>query len=273
MTARRLWAFFLLGLVGSILGAITSPAKAAPAEPPPATPTAYMDCRALPANTPPPIWQARLARAADRYRAPAPAQAKALAQRLAFTAFPSPSNMCGPLSLAILRSAGLLPPTTPLDAFWLLNPRHDARIIRRILPPTRFCHTHVAQPLDKFDFQAFPLQPGDLLYLYAGRWDTFEHIFVVSRVDDAGRAYAVTNLNLAPEGVYVVREVLLYDPARPGVGQVYEWTNRAYAATIGVTGHGGFDLWRPLWGKIPTSLPTASGRLPSCLLNRCPGVR
>ncbi len=252
MTAeRRLWAFLLLAL----LGMLAVPRRAAEAGPPLPTPRPYTDCRSLPENVPPRAWQTRLDAVARTYLAPDQPSAEGVARRLGFTRFPSPSNMCGPLSLAILRGAGLVPAMTPLSRFWLLNPRTDRHIIRKVLPPDRFCHSRFTRPLNEVNFRAFPLQPGDLLYLYAGPGDTFEHILVVSRVDAVGRAYAVTNLNLEAQGYYVVREVLLYDPRRPGVGQFYEWTNRKYAATIGVTGRGGFELWRPLWAVFPLPKP------------------
>ena len=247
-----LWAGLLGGLL-TLAFAASPQARAAEGTP---TPETYPDCRALPGNTPAPAWQAQINAAARRYLAPTQADAEAVARRLAFAPYPSPSNMCGPLSLAILRDAGLVPPNADLRRFWLFNPRVDMHVARKALPPGKFCHTHFDEALDAFDFRKFPLQPGDLLYLYAGRYDTFEHVFVVSRVDDAGRAYAVTNLNLKPEGYYVVREVLLYDPQQPGTGQVYEWTYRPYAATIGVTGHGGFELWRPVWSAFPPAPPT-----------------
>jgi hypothetical protein len=85
------------------------------------------------------------------------------------------------------------------------------------------------------------LYAGDFLYLFAGDSGSFEHMLVVSRVDESGRAFAVTNLNTT-EGV-VIREVMLYDPNEPGKGQFYEWTNRANDA-LGRTGYGGYWLWR-----------------------------
>ncbi len=252
MTAyRRLWAFSLLVLSLALARGLAVPQGVAEARPPLPTPRPYLDCRAVPQNAPSPRWQARVDAVARTYIAPDQPAAEAVARRLGFTRFPSPSNMCGPLSLAILRGAGLVPPQTPLSRFWLLNPRTDRHIIRTVLPPERFCHSRFDQPLNAVDFRAFPLQAGDLLYLYAGPGDTFEHILVVSRVDAAGRVYAVTNLNLAAQGYYVIREVMLYDPQRPGEGQFYRWTDRQYAATIGVTGRGGFELWRPLWAVFP----------------------
>jgi hypothetical protein len=67
-------------------------------------------------------------------------------------------------------------------------------------------------------------------------------MLTVTRVDEAGRAYTVTNIN-TNDG-YVIREVLLYDPANPGVGQLYDWTNREINRRLGMTGFGGFDVWR-----------------------------
>jgi hypothetical protein len=85
------------------------------------------------------------------------------------------------------------------------------------------------------------LKAGDFLYLYAGDPGSFEHMLTVSRVDGSGKAYAVTNINTT-EG-YVIKEVLLYDPAQPGVGQFSDWMNRKYGK-LGLTGFGGFLLIR-----------------------------
>jgi len=133
--------------------------------------------------------------------------------------------MCGPLSIAILRDAGLLYTTVNLFDFWYLDPRpaHDENLLEQVFPAERY--EKIEQPLSigEVDFNANPLYPGDFLYLFAGDSGSFEHVLVVSRVDDAGRAYAVTNVNTA-EGV-IIAEVMLYDPAQPGVGQFYEWTD------------------------------------------------
>lgn len=157
-----------------------------------------------------------------------------------------PSLACGPISAAILRDAGLLPPDTDLHGFWLLDPRNPVsqKVLRTYFPKDRYAWYQFDTPTTEFDFAAFPLLPGDFLYLYAGINGTFEHIITVTRVDAGGRAYTVSNL--ATEDGFVIRELMLYDPARPGVGQFYDWMNRDLNGWLGMTGDGGFDLWRPL---------------------------
>jgi hypothetical protein len=156
-----------------------------------------------------------------------------------------PSLVCGPLSAVILREAGLLPADVDLHGFWLLDPRlrPSQIILETYFPPDRYEWYHFDTPTIEFDFKAFPLLPGDFIYLYAGKNGTFEHIITVSRVDDAGRAYTVSNLGT--EDGFVIRELMLYDPNHPGQGQFYDWMNREINGWLGMTGDGGFDLWRP----------------------------
>ncbi len=187
-----------------------------------------------------------LAEAARVYISPTPEEAIATAIELDYLGRnANPATMCGPLSLAILRDAGLIDATVPLVSFYYLNPRpgHDERRLQQVFPPERFEKIIIEESIGKIDYSAHPLYPGDFLYLFAGDSGSFEHMLVVSRVDEAGRAYAVTNINTA-QGV-IVDEVMLYDPAEPGVGQFYEWTDWENRA-IGRTGYGGFWLWRPL---------------------------
>jgi hypothetical protein len=115
-------------------------------------------------------------------------------------------------------------------------------VINKVFPPEEFSDRRFNQPINQFDFTKFPLQAGDFLYLYAGRSGTFEHMLTVTRVDDQGRAYSVTNYDVAPES-FVIEEVLLYDPNQPGTGKFYDWTNHKNEK-LGLTGFGGFELWR-----------------------------
>ena len=156
-----------------------------------------------------------------------------------------PSLVCGPLSAVILRDAGLLPADVDLHGFWLLDPRlrPSQIILETYFPPDRYEWYHFDTSTTEFDFNAFPLLPGDFIYLYAGKNGTFEHIITVSRVDEAGRAYTVSNLGT--DDGFVIRELMLYDPNHPGQGQIYDWMNREINAWLGMTGDGGFDLWRP----------------------------
>jgi len=218
---------------------------------------------ALPADV-----RRRVAEVAKAYLAPTQEDAQAVATRLNFTPAAHPSNMCAPLAVAILRDAGLVQAGMDLSAYWLLDPRRQEYLLYHLFPPERFCYRHFSQPPFLVDFREFPLHVGDFLYLYAGHWGTFEHVLVVTRVDAQGRAYAVTNLNLAPEGYYVVREVLLYDPNHPEEGMFAQWADYHYAA-IGLTGLGGFDLWRPLSLAVDCTvsggkaMPRFQGSLPT----------
>jgi hypothetical protein len=152
-----------------------------------------------------------------------------------------PSSMCGPLAISILRDAGFIDKYTDLQAFWLWRPSDNPHLAEITFPSARFQHFRFAQPLDQFDFRSFPLKAGDFLYIYAGDAGTFEHMLVVTRLDAAGRVYSVTNVKTAAG--FIVREELLYDPARPGSGQFYAWTDRRNLK-LGLTGFAGFELWR-----------------------------
>jgi beta-lactamase class A len=152
------------------------------------------------------------------------------------------STMCGPLAIAILQSAGLLGEWAQRHDFWLLNPRVNLQPVEDTFPATVYDWFEFKEPVSKFDFAAFPLQAGDLMYLHAGSGGTFEHVLVVSEVDQAGRAFSVTNFFTATSTI--IEERMLYDPAQPRVGQFYDWANRSIRNTIGNTGDGGFWIWR-----------------------------
>jgi len=197
----------------------------------------------------------RLYQSSLRYVADSEPEAILVARELDFlpSIYEHPSNLCGPLSIAILRDAGLVDPYIDVDKYWGMNPRPgiDAQLMERTFPRGEYLWYRDERPIDEIDFQAFPLLPGDFLYLFAGDHGTFEHILTVSRVDEAGRAYAVSNLNT--EQGYLIQEVLLYDPTQAGVGQFYEWTDRTNI-DLGITGFGGLQLWRPL-NPIPERSP------------------
>jgi hypothetical protein len=188
----------------------------------------------------------RLADVSQTFLAVTQEQAQQVAERIGYMKYPDPSNMCGPLAIAELREAGLLSRYVDPHDFWLLRPDTNADTIVRTFPPERFEHYRFKQSTAEFDFKKFPLKAGDLLYLYSGKGGTFEHILTVTRVDEQGRAYTVTNLNVQPfpNYYYVIKEVMLYDPNQLGVGQFYDWTDETKNNWIGLTGYGGFDVWR-----------------------------
>jgi hypothetical protein len=152
------------------------------------------------------------------------------------------STMCGPLSISILQRADLLGAWVEPSDFWLLNPREDLPSAANAFPRDLYEWHHFETPISEFDFSQFPLFAGDLLYLHAGPSDTFEHILVVNRVDELGRAFSVTNF--FTETGTVINERLLYDPRKPSKGQFNRWADRRLRGSIGITGSGGFRVWR-----------------------------
>ncbi len=64
----------------------------------------------------------------------------------------------------------------------------------------------------------------------------------MTRVDDRGRAYSVTNINKG-DG-FVIQEELLYNPRRAGVGLFADLTNDKLRKELGMTGTAGFLLIR-----------------------------
>ncbi len=198
----------------------------------------------------------RLHQAALSFEARTEAEAIRVARELAYVQGDGhPASMCGPLSVAILRSAGLLNPYIDLHEFWLLNPRNNQDILEKVFPPDRFEWVRVTESIRTFDFKAFPLKAGDFLYLFAGDSGSFEHMLTVSRVDAQGRAYSVTNID--SEAGYSISERMLYDPTNPGQGQFYDWTDWKYAK-IGRTGYGGFLRIR-FAVPVPAPAPQAVG--------------
>lgn len=191
-----------------------------------------------------PTQQYRLYQASLAFLAPTQLEAVEVALAIDFIEGRNedPSNMCGPLSIRILKDAGLLGAWAQVNDFWLLDPDMHMTLIEDTFPPHLYERFDFERPFSQHDFTEFPLQAGDLFYLFAGPSDTFEHIFIVTRVDATGRAYTVSNF-LTDEGM-LIAERMLYDPQRPGVGQVYEWANRSIRNTIGITGGGGYSIWR-----------------------------
>ena len=74
----------------------------------------------------------------------------------------------------------------------------------------------------------------------------------VSRVDEQGRAFSITAETY--NSSYLISELMLYDPQQPGKGYFYDITDPEYSALLGVTGLGGFQLWRPQ-ASIPDPSP------------------
>jgi hypothetical protein len=186
--------------------------------------------------------QESLYRASLEYLADTTAEANAVAKSIKFNrgAYENVRNACGPLSIAIMRSAGILPATTSVREIWLLCAREGGTcsgmsvLKREYFPPSEYDYFQTTQSVRDYDFAANPLQAGDWLYLYV-KHNGFDHMLVVTRVDKNGAAYTVTNLNRG-EGFKITEEVL-YDPTKPGTGLFYELTDPirlAYAKYLGL---------------------------------------
>ena len=208
----------------------------------------YTDLRdptQIPATPSPGIaWQEMLRQAASAYHADTAEEADAVARQLHYVdgRTESASLMCGPLAAAILRDAGLLPndfgPVQDLHSYWLANPKVDGR------PWTLFSRRdyelfQFTTPIKQFDFLAWALRPGDFVYTYSRRVG-FEHMFIVTEVDEEGRAYTVTN-QYQIDKTYRIQRYLLYDPADPTAGIIQ---NELSNPRLGRTGLIGFDVLR-----------------------------
>lgn len=156
----------------------------------------------------------------------------------------SPSDICGPLSIAILQDAGIVDINLNPHDFWLLNPDvpENRKLLSQVFPPENYINQRIKVKLNRYDWNTYPLKPGDFIYIYAGTGGNFEHMLVVNRVDSQLRTYAVTNFNTS-EG-FIIDEVLLYDPADRHVGIFAQWTSKQFDI-LGSTGFDGFELWRP----------------------------
>lgn len=161
----------------------------------------------------------------------------------------SPVTMCGPLTWSINKDARAFPLgygewLEGPKSFWLPSPSLNGRPWS-LFPPDTFTVMKNEEPLRKFDFSTFPLHPGDIVYTYGGR-DGFDHVIVVTDVDEDGRVYAVSNIiRYRPIKWYSIEHIMLYDPSDPMAGYFFnEW---ATDFVNGRTGHGGFEVLRWNW--------------------------
>lgn len=185
----------------------------------------------------------RLYVAANRFLAPSEVETQAMGELVNGPGYGSPSNICGPLSIAILKDAGIVSPDLQAHDFWLLNARiaEDRARLDAAFPSDRFDHVVIKERLDRIDWSLARLYPGDFLYIPEGGGGNFDHMLVVSRVDRDGRAYSVTNFQT--QDGYVIQETLLYDPLGQLDGIFDRWTARP-DQNLGSTGFDGFELWR-----------------------------
>lgn len=191
------------------------------------------------------------ARYAAAYQADTMEQADKVAQQINWLGegLEGPFSMCGPLVWSIMDDAGVFPPgygdwSKGASAFWLSKPSVNGRPWS-LFPPDTYQVYHFSTPLGLFDFDEFPLYPGDFLYTYSKR-DGFDHMLLVTEIDEDGNVYTVTNLvREVPEQKITIERVVLYNIFDPSIGVARnEWhTDRKN----GRTGHDGFDVFRWAW--------------------------
>ena len=193
------------------------------------------------ANLSKPDWAISLKQAAAAYVVDSAEGADQIARKINWLPdqdVEGSSLMCGPLSGAILKDAGLLPTDFDLGLLWLPDPIRNGR------PWTLFNREDYyvfgfRSPnfsLDRFNFAQFPLLPGDLIYSHGG---TGTHVFIVTEIDAFGKAYTVTNYCLGKDNCPIWR-MLLYDLKNPGQGAFYQEFQEGWFRT----GLLGFDVLR-----------------------------
>jgi hypothetical protein len=187
--------------------------------------------------------QIRLYEASLAYISLTVEQSKQTSALINLSPFTDASTVCGPLSIAILQRADLLPPDLMPHDFFLLDPDlpRDRGLLQSALPGDIYGSVRYRTRLNKVIWSDQPLFAGDFIYTYAGSAGNFEHMLVVNRVDYRGRAYSVTNYN-TPDG-YLINEVMLYDPVDPTTGIFAQWAKQE-KQLLGSTGFDGFEVWR-----------------------------
>ena len=206
--------------------------------------------------------EAQLYQASLHYLADTAEEADLVAREIDFAADPheSADNACGPLTVAIMRDSGYLPEDANPHDMWLLCPREELpechgldTLHQKFFPESEYNYFRVEENIGSYNWAKNPLQPGDWLYLFVrkgiSKYDGFDHMLVVTRVDDRGRAYSVTNINKG-DG-FVIREELLYDPRQPSLGLFAELTNDQLRKELGMTGTAGFLLIRAKDNSLP----------------------
>ena len=207
-------------------------------------------------------WVDKLASSSQAFIALAPEDADLIARQIAFLGGngESASNSCGPLTVAILQEAGLLPRCLSNHFLWLLNLRGEESQIRVLteyyFPPQAYDYFWHEESIRDYDFTADPLMPGDWMFLFTAG-NGYDHMLVVTRIDADGAVYSVTNFDRG-EG-FIISEELLYDPNAPGEGLFYELTDLVGRRLLGLTGSGGFLLVRRKGGLA--AIPQWNDRL------------
>ncbi len=180
-----------------------------------------------------------------------PKEADEIAKKIDFLVgdFETTTNLCGPLTIAILNEAGWLHPLGDVHKAWLLCAREEREdcygvetLKKYFFPPDQFEYHRVHQSVRDYDFYTNPLMPGDWMYLFTYT-NGYDHMLLVTRVDEKGNPYTVTNVNWG-EG-FIISEMKLCDFENPEEGFFYQMTD-VKRRKLGLTGTQGFLLIRKI---------------------------
>lgn len=200
-----------------------------------------------------PQIESDLAFTARSFIAKTPEEADEVATLLRGQPYSSASNICGPLSyaplLGLARSGGsIVHGGTPITdgilprEMWYASPEgfeaSNPDLFEWAFDPEKFDHIIETRSIGAIDFNTTILQPGDFLYLQGG---SAAHFITVSRKDENGRLYAVTNRPNS-EGKFIIDEVMLWDPETK-TGFMREFA-KGYGPNKTTTGKNGYHLWR-----------------------------
>jgi hypothetical protein len=190
------------------------------------------------------LYQASL-----QFIAETPEEADQIAKKIDYMAgeTETATNLCGPLTIAILNEAGWFEPQADAHQAWLLCARENredcfgVEILKKVyFPPDEYDYIRVYDSVRDYDFQSNPLQPGDWMYLFT-YIHGYDHMLVVTRVDEKGNPYTVTNVDWG--NGFVIEEMKLYDTENPEEGLFYELT-KIERRRIGMMGTAEFLLVR-----------------------------
>ena len=198
-----------------------------------------------------------LSEAANSYIAKTPQEATRVSEALRGKGY-SPSNICGPLSVAIMLDWRLrndmsvtvgdsaeLSGISPKD-MWLASPGGEStnsKLLEYAFPSYKYDAYRIKENIGRVDFNNLEgigkLKPRDFMYLSGG---SFTRFITISRQDKLGRLYATSNIHTSKINEFIIDEVMLWDPSTK-TGFFREWAN-GVGAERARTGLDGFFLWR-----------------------------
>lgn len=173
---------------------------------------------------------------------PTPEAAIKTADMLRVSTQSSADNICGPLAIEQLLHT-VISGVRPAD-YWLASPGGESSspdLFSQSFPEGKFDCVRVNTSIAEYDFDEINLQPGDFMYFFGGS-SSFDHMITVSRRDQDGILYCITNYPQA-DGRFIILEVPLWNPKDKDSSFMKKFARTDNPAQFS-TGRGGFMLWR-----------------------------